>query len=62
MGKNGKMGKRRRKKERPPPLPILAEKGPINFEYGGDRTEQRWERPLKFKTHLLITICLNDLS
>jgi len=35
------MGKRRRKAQRPPPQPILAEKGPINFEYGGDRTQQR---------------------
>merc|ERR1712130_297293 len=34
------MGKRRRKAQRPPPQPILAEKGPINFEYGGDRTQQ----------------------
>lgn len=45
MGKrNSNFGKKRRKLKEPT-KPILEEKGKVNFEYGGDRTEQRFETP-----------------
>ena len=44
--KRGKGKKRRKEKVKLSTLPILEEKGKINFEYGGDRTEQRFD----FKT------------
>ena len=40
QGKNRK--KQRKQKVKVSTLPILEEKGKINFEYGGDRTEQRF--------------------
>jgi len=36
-----KSKKRRKDKVKPSSLPILDVQGTVNFEYGGDRTEQR---------------------